>query len=183
MPLLWSSTEKCLNSQKINAAALTLNQIRVTQYNFKQNHSTFTVYGTSDHINHETFNTIEAPFVGGETGQTSDSASNKDEGQGDGPNPSKVKDNEGGHKRPHDTDCELFLTNFLILYSAWELEAASNEVEGQGDDPNPSGVKGKEGSQEDNDLEGETMEETKETKNIMEEGNREKDEAVDVKKD
>ncbi|KAL0644817.1 hypothetical protein Bca4012_043107 [Brassica carinata] len=75
MPLLWSSTEKCLNSQKINAAALTLNQ---------------------------TFNTIEAPFVGGETGQTSDSASNKDEGQGDGPNPSKVKDNEGGHKRPHE---------------------------------------------------------------------------------
>lgn len=38
-------------------------------------------------------------------------------------------------------------------------------------------------AEEDNDLEGETMEETKETKNIMEEGNREKDEAVDVKKD
>ncbi|KAH0858071.1 hypothetical protein HID58_086332, partial [Brassica napus] len=78
---------------------------------------------------------------------------------------------------------------------AWELEASSNEVEGQGDDPNPSGVKGKEGSrknplvmscfpavaEEDNDLEGETMEETKETKNIMEEGNREKDEAVDIR--
>ncbi|KAG5384723.1 hypothetical protein IGI04_036193, partial [Brassica rapa subsp. trilocularis] len=112
MPLLWSSTEKCLNSQKINAAALTLNEmngglgeefqlclIRVTQYNFKQNHRTFTVSGTSDHINHETFNTTEAPFVGGETGQISDSASNKNEGQGDDPNPSKVKDNEGGHKR------------------------------------------------------------------------------------
>ncbi|WZZ87328.1 hypothetical protein YC2023_115907 [Brassica napus] len=79
------------------------------------------------------------------------------------------------------------------LCVTWELEASSNEVEGQGDDPNPSGVKGKEGSlvmscfpavaEEDNDLEGETMEETKETKNIMEEGNREKDEAVDVKKD
>ncbi|KAG2276667.1 hypothetical protein Bca52824_059222 [Brassica carinata] len=68
------------------------------------------------------------------------------------------------------------------LCVTWELEAASNEVEGQGDDPNPSGVKGKEGSrknpQEYNDLEGETMEETKETKNIVEEGNREKDEAT-----
>ncbi|KAF2535376.1 hypothetical protein F2Q68_00020107 [Brassica cretica] len=91
-----------LKLTKNKSAALTLNQIRVTQYNFKQSHNTFTVYGTSDHINHETFNTIEAPFVGGETGQTSDSASNKDEGQGDGPNPSKVKDNEGGHKRPHE---------------------------------------------------------------------------------
>lgn len=38
-------------------------------------------------------------------------------------------------------------------------------------------------AEEYNDLEGETMEETKETKNIVEEGNREKDEAVDVKKD
>ncbi|KAG2299033.1 hypothetical protein Bca4012_010596 [Brassica carinata] len=59
-------------------------------YNLTQNHLTLTVSGISDHINPKTLNTNEAPFVGGETGQTSASASHKDEGQGDDPNPPGV---------------------------------------------------------------------------------------------
>ncbi|KAG5384722.1 hypothetical protein IGI04_036192 [Brassica rapa subsp. trilocularis] len=41
-------------------------QICVTPLNFIPHHRTFTVAGISDHINPETFNTNEAPFVGGE---------------------------------------------------------------------------------------------------------------------
>ncbi|KAG2269712.1 hypothetical protein Bca52824_064267 [Brassica carinata] len=50
---------------KKNAAALTLDEIRVTPFNFTPHHRTFTVSGISDHINPEIFNTSEALIVGG----------------------------------------------------------------------------------------------------------------------
>ncbi|KAJ4894790.1 Rep_fac-A_C domain-containing protein [Raphanus sativus] len=56
-------------------------QIRVTPFNFTQNHHTFTVSGISDHIEPETFNNNEASIVGVESGQASASASTLFEGE------------------------------------------------------------------------------------------------------
>ncbi|KAL0715893.1 hypothetical protein Bca4012_065215 [Brassica carinata] len=56
-------------------------QIRVTPFNFTQNHRIFTVSGISDHIEPETFNTNEASIVVVESGQPSASASTLVEGE------------------------------------------------------------------------------------------------------